>query len=222
MDVQWRDVASFCLSGCKKHHVHSASWAAVLACKAWSPESSPQSGCWELKCCEETPAPVRAENRKRITTAALWHQSALLDFLHLTTLRGSVGDHRQHLQVPPHQTSSCPAPDGSGTRSPMTTRRSSLVLCPAVHQPGVRTKMKMFWLTGQPSVTRGFTAQLMNTRCASPLEGDSPSSWQRDSGVCPPGSSIFHCPFQTSFSFPAGHGRVKRKEKRSSLNRLSF
>lgn len=70
-------------------------------------------------------------------------------------------------------------------------------------------------LHGQRSVTRSCTAPLMNTCCASPLEGDSPSSWRRDSGVCPPGSNISHCPSQTSFSFPAGHrGGVKGKDER--------
>lgn len=38
-------------------HWRSASWAAALACKAWSPESSPPSGCWASGCCGGTPAP---------------------------------------------------------------------------------------------------------------------------------------------------------------------
>lgn len=57
----------------------------------------------------------------------------------------------------------------------------------------------------QPFVTLIFTVRLMSTCCASPLEVDSLSSWQRDSGACPPGNNIFHRLSQTSFSFPAGH-----------------
>lgn len=44
---------------------------------------------------------------------------------------------------------------------------------------------------------------MITTCCTSPPEVESPSSWQRDSGVCPPGSNISHCLSQTSSSFPA-------------------
>lgn len=40
-------------------HWRSASWAAAPACKAWSPESSPLSGCWASGCYGGTPAPER-------------------------------------------------------------------------------------------------------------------------------------------------------------------
>lgn len=47
---------------------------------------------------------------------------------------------KKHSQVPPRRTSSCPAPDGSGTRTPLTTRRSSPALCPEVRQPESQSK----------------------------------------------------------------------------------
>lgn len=114
-----------------------------------------------------------------------------------------MGDHRQqHSPAPPHQTSSCPAPDGSGTRTPPTIHRSSLALCQGVHQPVVKKKEGNFKLF--PLSVLHFTTQLMNTCSTPPLEVDSLSSWQRDSGVCRPGSDISHSLSRTSFSFPAG------------------
>lgn len=113
-----------------------------------------------------------------------------------------MGDHRQHSQAPPHQTSSCPAPDGSGTHTPLTIHRSSLALCQGFHQPVVTNKKKEISNSGL-SVALICTFHY-NTCCTPPLEVDSLSSWQKDSGVCQPVSNIFHSLSQTSSSFPVG------------------
>lgn len=117
---------------------------------------------------------------------------------------GQVGtrfspEHRENSRVPPRRISSCLAPDGSGRRTPPTTRRSSHALCPGVHQPEKHNEKN--------STVYRRASFLLSWHLPSPPEAGFPSSWQRDSRVCPPGSNIFHCPSQTSSSFPAGHRR---------------
>lgn len=56
-----------------------------------------------------------------------------LDFVWIW--RGTKGNLGQNSPAQPHQTSSCPAPDGSGTRTPPKFHRNSDALFPRLHPP---------------------------------------------------------------------------------------
>lgn len=66
-----------------------------------------------------------------------------------------------HLLVPPHQISSCPAPDGSGKRTPLTNHKSSHALCPGVHLPVAKKSFKFSVLLFNTEINQ-------NTCCSLP------------------------------------------------------
>lgn len=100
--------------------------------------------------------------------------------------------------VPPHQTSFCPAPGGSGTHTPLMTHGSLHALFPGAHQPVGNPVKSNLRKNSQ------FDISLRSWLYFNwPLEAGSLSSWQKDSSFCLTGCNIFHSLSQTSFSFPA-------------------